>query len=224
MEHMVKAVFQKGLKKLYRRYEHAPVNLMERLVIYLRLRFSSYDEIEKHVPPSGEILDLACGFGMLSAYLALSSEARQVKGVDISQRRIGVAKSVSAQISNVTFQCGDVLQYPLGECHCILLIDALHYFVPSVQNELLRRCHESIAPGGRLLVRDPDRDRDLRHLVTRLHETVMTKSGFTEGDMLCFRSFAELGDYLQGLGFIVNALPMWHGTPFADTLLICKKH
>jgi 2-polyprenyl-3-methyl-5-hydroxy-6-metoxy-1,4-benzoquinol methylase len=196
---------------------------MERLVIYLRLRFSSYEIIESHVPSSGQILDLGCGFGMLTVYLAVSSQARRVRGIDISNRRLRTARFVSAQIRNVAFEHGDLLKYTFQESNCILLIDVLHYFPASVQNEFLRKCYEYINPGGRLLVRDSDKDNKFRHLITTFHETIMTKSGFTKGDMLCFRGFVELTSYLEGLGFLVDVLPMWHRTPFADTLLVCTK-
>ncbi len=220
---MVKLIGQTSIMALYRRYKNAPINPLERLLVYLRLRFSSYQVIEKHVPTSGQIVDLGCGFGMLAVYLALLSQARQVRGVDISHRRLRAAKFVSAHIHNVAFEYSDLVQYTFDRCNCILLIDTLHYFPVSVQNKLLKKCYERIGPGGRLLLRDSNKDKIFRHFVTRSHETIMTRSGFTKGEMLCFRSFVELTSYLEGLGFFVDALPMWHRTPFADTLLVCTK-
>lgn len=208
---------------LYRRYKHAPINPLERLFVYLRLRFSSYQVMEKYVPTSGQIVDLGCGFGMLTVYLALLSQARQVRGIDISRRRLRAANFVSAHIQNVAFEYSDLLQHTFDRCNCILLIDTLHYFPVPAQNKLLKKCYERIRPGGRLLLRDSNKDRRFRHFVTRSHETIMTRSGFTKGEMLCFRSFVELRSYLEGLGFFVDALPLWHMTPFADTLLICTK-
>jgi SAM-dependent methyltransferase len=210
------------MKNLYEHYRHAPINPIERLVIYLRLHFSSYESIESYVPRSGEILDLGCGFGMLTAYLALSSSPRRVKGIDIAERRLKAARFVTSNLSNVTIEYGNFLKTPFQESDCILLIDALHYFPVGVQNELLRKCHGFLRPGGSLLLRGPDKDKTCRYLITKLHETFMTRSGFTKGETLCFRGFVELRSYLEGIGFVVNALPMWRRTPFADTLLVCK--
>jgi SAM-dependent methyltransferase len=223
MEPEVKVISETGIMALYKRYKHAPINPVERLFIYLRLRFSSYQAIERHVPASGQIVDLGCGFGMLTLYLALLSQTRQVRGIDISYRRLEAARFVSAHIHNIAFEYSDLLQYPFEICHCILLIDTLHYFPVPAQNRLLEKCYECIRPGGRLLLRDSNKDSRFRHFITRFHETVMTRSGFTKGEMLCFRGFAELKNYLEGLGFSVEALPMWDRTPFADTLLICSK-
>lgn len=223
MEPMLKVISRKSIIALYRRYRNAPINPVERLFVYLRLRFSSYQVIEKHVPSSGRIVDLGCGFGMLTVYLALLSQARRVRGIDISHRRLRAAKFVSANIHNVVFEFADLLQCPLDDCNCILLIDTLHYFPVPAQNRLLEKCYECISPGGTLLLRDSNKDNTIRHFITRLHETIMTRSGFTKGEMLCFRSFVELKSYLEGLGFFVDALPMWDRTPFADTLLVCSK-
>jgi SAM-dependent methyltransferase len=156
-------------------------------------------------------------------YLALSSHARQVRGIDISDRRLEAAELVSAGIPNVTLEQGDLLRIPFQESDCILLVDVLHYFPLRAQNRLLRKCHEFIKPGGRLLLRDADRDRTCRYLLTMLYETIMTRSAFTKGETLCFRGFLELRNCLEEIGFVVDALPMWHLTPFADTLLVCNK-
>ena len=220
---MVQVTSEQGITALYRRYKHAPLNPVERLFVYLRLRFSSYQVMERHVPASGEIVDLGCGFGMLTMYLALMSEARNVTGIDISHRRLEVAKFASAHIHNVAFSYSDLLQYSFGRCRCILLIDTLHYFPVRAQNRLLANCHDRLDPGGKLLLRDSDKDNRFRHSITRFHETIMTRSGFTKGEMLCFRGFVELKSHLEGLGFSVDLLPMWDRTPFADTLLICYK-
>ncbi|MBW2170540.1 MAG: class I SAM-dependent methyltransferase [Deltaproteobacteria bacterium] len=220
---MEKLISQTSIMTLYGHYKHAPISPVERLFVYLRLRLSSYQVMEKHVPTSGQIVDLGCGFGMLTVYLALLSQARQVRGVDISHRRLRAAQFASAHIHNVAFEYSDLLQYTFDRCNCILLIDTLHYFPVPDQNRLLKKCYERIGPGGRLLLRDSNKDKKFRHFVTRFHETIMTRSGFTKGEMLCFRSFAELTNYLEGLGFFVDALPMWHRTPFADTLLVCTK-
>ena len=223
MEPVLQMTGKTGIMGLYRRYRHAPLNPLERLLVYLRLRFSSYQAIERHVPASGEIVDLGCGFGMLAVYLALMSEARHITGIDISSRRLKVAKFVSADIHNVTFEYFDLLQYNFDRCRCILLIDALHYFPVSGQNRLVAKCYKRLDPGGRLLLRDSNKDNRFRHFITTFHETIMTRSGFTKGEMLCFRGFGELKSHLEGLGFLVDLLPMWDRTPFADTLLICYK-
>lgn len=204
-------------------YRNMPCNVLERFVISMRLRFSSYDVMASHVPPSGRILDLGCGFGMLSSYLALSSERRVVKGVDISARRIHIARRASRGIGNICFEEGDFLGTDFAGYDCILLIDTLHYFPAPVQDRIIERCCEGMRKMGMILIRDSNRDVKLRHFITGWYETVMTKSGFTKGETLFFRSFRELKGLIESLGFRVFMTPLWGRTPFADTLMVCRK-
>jgi len=204
-------------------YRGAQCNPLERFIIHMRSYFSSYEIIASHVPLSGKVLDLGSGFGILDIYLALSSRGRRIRGVDFSSRRVKIACAASNRIPNVSFQQSNLLGIDFTGNDCILLIDTLHYFPEPVQNEILENCYRQIVPEGTILIRDSNRDNGLRHFVTRLHETMMTKSGFTKGDVLFFRRFSELKDFLEGLGFSVYVMPMWGMTPFADTLMICKK-
>ena len=209
--------------RILKLYRHAPCNPWEHLIIRLRIHFSSYPNIASHVPVSGRILDLASGFGILSIYLAKSSSARCVKGVDISNRRVKIAREASVCIQNVSFDYADIFQTGLSGNDCILLIDALHYFPEAFQNEIIHRCYQNMNPGGTLLIRESNRDKRYRHQITNFYETVMTKSGFTMGEGLHFRRFSELKIFLDGLGFRVCMIPMWGITPFADTLMVCRK-
>ena len=204
-------------------YHRVPCNPWERFLIRQRLRFSSYGSIASHVPFSGRILDLGSGFGILAVYLALSSAKREMTGIDISSRRVKMAGAAASHIPNVVFENADMTEIAPANWDCILLIDALHYFPSSVQNHILSGCYHQLNPGGVVLVRESNRDRTFRHLITRLHETVMTKSGFTKGEVLQFRRFSELKRFLENSGFKVRMIPMWGKTPFADTLLVCRK-
>ncbi len=208
---------------LWKLYRNTPCNMLERLVIYMRAHFSSYGVIASYVPVSGQVLDLGSGFGILAVHLAASSETRCIKGIDISAHRVNIAKAASSQFQNVSFERGNCLKMRFEGKDCILLIDMLHYFPEPVQNEIIEKCYKGINPEGTLLIRDSNRENLFRHSVTRFHETIMTRSGFTEGDVLFFRKFSKLKGFLDGLGFRVHMMPMWGMTPFADTLMICKK-
>jgi 2-polyprenyl-3-methyl-5-hydroxy-6-metoxy-1,4-benzoquinol methylase len=196
---------------------------MERWVIRLRLRLSSYGRMAASVPDTGQILDLGCGFGLFSVYLAVSSNRRCIRGVDISQRRIMVARTAARNIKNISFSAADMVEIRLFESDCILLIDVLHYFPEHVQKAILRKCASALKQGGTLLIRAPDTTRGLRYRITWLHEILMIRLGFTRGARLHFMPVAEMGRLVGRLGFEVHLRPMWGRTPFADTLIICHR-
>src|SRR5437868_1335466 len=50
----------------------------------LRLKICPFEEVARHVPARGRVLELGCGYGLLSNLLALEGPARQVEGFDIN--------------------------------------------------------------------------------------------------------------------------------------------
>src|SRR5205807_299794 len=73
----------------------------------LRQRF--LDEIGQYLPPSGEVLDLGCGFGLFSLYYASIAPGRFVRGLDVNGRRIAMARHAAERlaIANVAYRQGD---------------------------------------------------------------------------------------------------------------------
>src|SRR5256886_17521034 len=62
-----------------------------------------------YLPPSGEVLDLGCGFGLFSLYYASIAPGRFVRGLDLNGRRIAMARHAAARlaIANVAYRQGD---------------------------------------------------------------------------------------------------------------------
>jgi ubiquinone/menaquinone biosynthesis C-methylase UbiE len=73
----------------------------------LRQRF--LDEIGQYLPPAGEVLDLGCGFGLFSLYYASIAPRRFIRGLDLSARRIAMARRAAErlEITNVSYRLGD---------------------------------------------------------------------------------------------------------------------
>ena len=60
----------------------------------------------------------------------------------------------------------------------------LHYLPAEKQEALLLRCIGLLNPGGKILIRDADRDMDRRHRRTRMTEFFSTRTGFNKSDHL----------------------------------------
>ena len=76
-----------------------------RIFAWLKMFFILYEQVSLFVPKKGRVLDLGCGYGFLSIFLALDSAERQVLGIDPSQKRIkGIGESVLALPENVVFK------------------------------------------------------------------------------------------------------------------------
>jgi cyclopropane fatty-acyl-phospholipid synthase-like methyltransferase/aryl carrier-like protein len=91
--------------------------------------------------PGDTILDLGCGYGLISRYIAQRTGANVV-GVDLSPSAIAYAKGLAKQDSQLSFHEMDVrdLRFPPGTFTHVVSIDTI-YYAPSPR-ELLRRFRE----------------------------------------------------------------------------------
>lgn len=124
-----------------------------------------FDEIAAIVPrPLGEhehwvlseargakrILDVGCGTGGLCR--ALSLQARQVVGIDLSPRMIDAAGKHAQTRANLRYITAELMSWRADSTFdCIVSIAALHHLpLPAA----LRKISALLRPGGRLLVVD----------------------------------------------------------------------
>jgi trans-aconitate methyltransferase len=94
------------------------------------------------------IIDLGCGDGRLSAELAAQVPDGRVRGLDADPSMIAFAHRAFVR-PNLSFTQGDVRRFSLpGPADLIVSTAALHWV--SEHEEVLRRCREHLAPGGRI--------------------------------------------------------------------------
>ena len=117
----------------------------------------------RHLPAGCDaVLELGCGTGEFSRRLA--RRARRVVALDLSAEMIRVARSRSADWSNIDYVVGDMTALPLrGELFdCVVSLNTLHH-VDTVR--ALRAMRSSLRPDtGTLLVADLLERPGLRYL------------------------------------------------------------
>ncbi len=208
-------------------------SLFHRVFVRIRYALTPYAVIASYLPKSGTVIDLGCGHGLLSATLAHASQDLKVKAVDHDELRINSAKRSFSEFTNLDFSTADITQSGvLTDANGLAIIDTLHYFSFSEQEELLRKIAQQIARGTRLVIREvePARSRSRyysgwRSWANQLYEKCATGMGFTRskrGTKHFFRSAAEWERLLKGLGFEVMIRPVSR-PPFADLLFIATK-
>jgi 2-polyprenyl-3-methyl-5-hydroxy-6-metoxy-1,4-benzoquinol methylase len=174
------------------------------------------------LPAQGKILDGGSGHGLLSLTLALQSPGRQVRGIDHSPQRVAAAEKAAAGLPNLSYGKGDFAAIPGNGYTGIAFIDVLHYLDYPVQASLLRNSFRRLRRGGILLFRDVDRRPGLASSLNRLHESMMTRLGFTKAGGLHFRTGPEWNHLALKSGFKVQSKPT-RRFPFADILFWCRK-
>jgi len=103
------------------------------------------------------MLDVGGGSGAYSIAFALANPELKADVLDrpevlgIAQRHIGQA----GLADRVTTRPGDLRGDDLGSGYDLVLVSAIcHMLGPAENQDLLRRCREALAPGGRLVIQD----------------------------------------------------------------------
>lgn len=192
---------------------------------FSKIRFwdAPFLEIEKLVPKSGNILDLGCGEGIFSNYLALSGLKRKIYGIELDKRRASDAKR---GLPNTTFVRGDVLKESLPKSDTILMTHLLHH-LPSKKDQLvlLKKVKKALKNGGKLIITEVDYKPFLKYVVSFITDGIIVPILF-EGKLFNFNFFyrrsSEWKGILKEMGFKVKDTYPHEGKPFSHVILLCE--
>ena len=112
------------------------------------------------------------------------------------------------------------LGFPQG-CAAVALIDVLLYLPEP--DAVLHAAADALAPGGVLLLREPDAGAGLAFAFTRLSSWFDAMTRGRARAPIRYRPAGYWREQLEGLGFSVEAQPMSRGTPFANVLFVARK-
>jgi 2-polyprenyl-6-hydroxyphenyl methylase/3-demethylubiquinone-9 3-methyltransferase len=209
-------------KELLNHYSEA--GFITRAYLKIKLKICPLLQLEAYFPRQGTIIELGCGNGLFSNILSLGSSERQVIGLDLDEKKIHVANETKTQGAQTTYQIGDVVcaDYPQG--NVISLIDVL-YLIPFDNQELmLRKCYQSLPPGGTLIIKEMDTKPRWKYAWNLLQETLAVKLiGFTLGERFYFRSQSDYMEILQRLGFSVKPIALHSGYWYPHIAYISTK-
>jgi 2-polyprenyl-3-methyl-5-hydroxy-6-metoxy-1,4-benzoquinol methylase len=185
----------------------------------LRQRF--LDEIGQYLPAAGPVLDIGCGFGLFSLYYASVEPGRFLRGIDLSPRRIAMARRAAARlgVGNVAYEEGDAREFKGdGEVAAAYMLDIVHHIpVPTVR-PLLRQLHRCLQPGGLLLVKDVD-----THPAAKRWFTWLLDRAMAPGTPVHYWAAETLATALEETGFRVRRHLMVDFLPYPHVLYVCEK-
>lgn len=191
-------VVGRKVARLYR-YQRKTVELFVSWKLKLDPVFPALDGV---VPRTGFIVDLGCGYGLATHWLACFTDQRTFLGLDYDEDKIRVAQRTAPEHPRIRFEAGDILECDLPACDAILLLDVLHYWAPEKQQLILNKARKALRPGGRLILRDGARAESAAHRRVHRWEKLATGIGYNltrEG--LHFLSQSELETMLRREGF-----------------------
>lgn len=174
------------------------------------------------VPPRGRLLDVGCGHGLFANAAALGSPERQVLGVDPSGAKISVARSSSADLTNVRYAQGTVQEIEEDGFDAISILDVLYLLPIEEKLAVLRACRERIAPDGVLIVKTNDTRPPWKYRVARLQEEAMVGLRLTMGHGLHFMSREQNAGLLELAGFRPTIVDLNTWLPYPHVMFVSR--
>lgn len=196
-----------------------------RLFVRLRHLLIPLEILENWVPKEGDILDLGCGHGLFTNYMALKAPYRNIFGVDPSIKKIKVAKRTEFKVPNVHYILGDINDIPENKrFDAITIVDVLYLLPEAKQKEILRACYRMLKKSGILVLKTQDTKPLWRFVWAYIQEMLMVNAKLTLGDRkIHFLSAQKSRQILEDPSFLVE----YHKLPtrifYSHIAFVCKK-
>jgi 2-polyprenyl-3-methyl-5-hydroxy-6-metoxy-1,4-benzoquinol methylase len=202
-------------------------SLVAKFRTYQRWYFGTpYEYVEQAVPDKGNIIDLGCGWGMFANLLAIKSQARNVYGIDLDERKIKWAQRTVGIRENIKFDVQDLKSAHIATVDALVLYDVMHHLEESVQSKVLSECHEKLSSGGKLILKENDVVPKWKLFVSHLVEMIACGFNITLSKKILFRSKDEWVNFLGQHGFEVihkEHIKTPYGFFVPHSLFICEK-
>jgi 2-polyprenyl-3-methyl-5-hydroxy-6-metoxy-1,4-benzoquinol methylase len=188
------------MRDVLRLYVKQP--LFVRWFVRLRHLLCPLEALEGLVPREGKILDVGCGHGLFTNYLALKAPARSLLGVDPAPAKIQVAKTTEARVPNARYLLGSIADIPEDSRFDVITIVDVLYLLPEIeQKKILETCHRLLADSGVLVLKTHDTRPWWRYWWTCFQESIMVGFGLTHGHGLHFMPAEKTHRMLEEAGF-----------------------
>jgi len=198
---------------------YAGFDARARLHVRLRRSLSCFEYIERLVPRSGRILEIGCGHGLFSNYLALASPDRQVQGIDIDDAKIALARRTRGRVS---FRTGDARFPPEGPFDAAVIVDVLYLLPAEMQAQALAAARGVLKSGGVLVWKSQELQPAWKHAICRTQEWLAVRAGLTAGDSINFASRERALRLLADAGFARVAVHVPKGRIYPDVVYVAS--
>jgi SAM-dependent methyltransferase len=177
------------------------------------------------LPKNGEVVEIGCGHGSISKYIALKHKNIKIIGIDPDTERVDIARKSSVDIDNIRFENTFFGKIVLKNIDSVF-INGVLYLIPDKElRKLLIEIRISLKDCGIFVLSDIPKYEafNLKNWAHILRENFFKRIGFTYGEGIYLRTSSEWKALLESAGFkeieYFNADVFMHST----FNLTCKK-
>lgn len=194
---------------------------------YMRIKTkleNNYQPFHQLVPAQGAILDIGCGYGFMAYMLYFTANSRTITGIDYDEEKIDTANNCFDKPSTLNFVHTDVLNFDFQQYDAIIMADILHYLPAADQKLVIEKCIDHLKDGGKIIIREGNKEAALKHKRTELTEyfsTRLFKFNKTVATGLSFLSAGILKEIAQTKGLTYQQISDSNIT--SNTIFILQK-
>lgn len=188
---------------------------------FVPIRFwdAPFIQVEKLVTKSGLIVDLGCGEGIFTNFLATSSPQRKIIAVEVDKERF---KSAKRDFKNVTFKHVDATKFTIPKCDNVVMFHLLHHLNSySLQEKVMSRALASLKKGGKLIMVEVDIEFSLKYLLSYFTDCFLVPWIFEHRfyTSVYFRRSSDWKKLIESYGFKCRVRNVSDKKPFSHVLI-----
>jgi len=189
--------------------------------IYTYWRFWEYPrylKMEKMLPKKGVIVDLGCGYGIFTNFIAASGPERRVIAMEFNKDKIRIANK---GFPNVSYTTKDITQAKIPQADAIILMHVLHHLNSySQQEEVLKECVKKLKKGGILLIDEVYEKPFWKLILTRIVDFLLYPL-----DKMYYRFQENMISFLKQFPLEIKKVINVDGRfmPFSQIVYLCQK-
>jgi uncharacterized protein (DUF2062 family) len=189
------------------------------------------------VPSGGTLVDVGCGQGLMLAMIVEAEDAWRsgrwrnpaasppvfdaLVGIELRRRVAAIAREALGD--RATIVDGDARTHMPRACRVVMFFDVLHMVPEAHQDALLDAAAAALAPGGAILIREPDAAAGRGFAAVRLGNRLKALASGNWQQTFHFRTAAGWAAAADRLGFRADARGTGDGTPFANVLFVLRR-
>lgn len=159
---------------------------------WLKHFFIPFATIDAALPKKGTIVDIGCGEGAVTLFLARRLNRRLI-GIDLDEKKLESGRLAAKSKKNVRFVKQNLLKLslPQGISGCVIA-DVIHHLPRSFHTQLIRTIAKHLKKNGVLLIKEIVTDDVLRSKLSRLWDFVLYPK-----DTIYYRSIKDYTTMLE---------------------------